>query len=305
MLKRYMNGGMMEYPGGGLTPKQYDDGGPLTKAEARALADQYKETGELTEEMRGLLFGGLSESEMQILDDGMSSGKFDEKYVSQMLESAIRNNRPLEVSGDFKSEYLKDSEGDITADNLKGSYKLYGRDGEIKDDGRKNPIRRGDDGPYGIARNRLVKSDNLKWPFKPGDTRDFDSPGEPEPVLRREDPVDPVTPREPVVVRVDPERTPQRRPEPEPERIPRIDLPEVVITPERDPEVRRDRTRGIPMGDLLTMPSDYTGSGGADRAGGPFAQERLSKEQLFKALSAMQNGGGGFPFKKRRSRYRR
>jgi len=29
MLKEYMDGGMMDYPGGGLMPKRYDDGGPL------------------------------------------------------------------------------------------------------------------------------------------------------------------------------------------------------------------------------------------------------------------------------------
>ena len=104
MLKEYMGGGMMEYPGGGLMPKQYDDGGPLTRAEARALAEQYKETGELTPEMRELLFGGLSETEMQIVDDGMSSGRFSEGYVSSMIESALKNNRPLEVSDKFRSE---------------------------------------------------------------------------------------------------------------------------------------------------------------------------------------------------------
>lgn len=301
MLKRYMGGGMMEYPGGGLMPKQYDDGGPLTRAEARALAEQYKETGELTPEMRELVFGGLSEGEMQIVDDGMSSGRFSEGYVSSMIESALKNNKPLEVSGKFKSEYLKDSEGDVTADNLKRRYDLYGRDGEIVTEGRDKsiPFRPGSQ----ISRDRLVKTDDLLFPLVKGAKRGFDTPEEPVQEQRREEPVDPVTPREPVVVRKDPEPTPQRGPEPE--RTYRAELPEVVITAGGDPEVRRDRTGGIPIGDLLAMPSDYTGSGGADRATGPFAQERLSKAQLFEALSAMQNRYGGFPFKRRKSRYRR
>ena len=138
-----------------------------------------------------------------------------------------------------------------------------------------------------------------------GAKRGYSTP-EPEPVPRREDPVDPVTPREPVVVRRDPEPRPQRRPEPE--QTFRAQLPEVVITRREDPVVRRDRTAGIPMDDLLVMPSDYTGSGGADRATGPFAQQRSNIARLVDLLELEnQNRGGGFPFrkKKRKLAYRR
>ena len=81
-----------------------------------------------------------------------------------------------------------------------------------------------------------------------------------------------------------------------------------MITPKEDPVVRRDRTAGIPMGDLLVMPSDYTGSGGADRATGPFAQKRANIARLVDLLELEnQNRGGGFPFrkKKRKTAYRR
>lgn len=318
MLKKYMGGGMMEYPGGGLMPKQYDDGGPLTtgltRAEARALAEQFRETGELTPEMKEIAFANLSESEIQLLEDGLSAGRFgqkgrdfdDNQHGMGFIYRSIKENKPLTVNPKFRQDFLKDPEGDLTADNLRGKYDLYGRDDEIKVEGEgRKTFKRGDKGPYAIGRNRIVKGDGLKFPFLLGDKMDYASTEIPVQEERREDPVDPVTPREPVVVRRDPEPTPQRRPEPEPERTYGGELPEVVITAGGDPEVRRDRTGGIPIGDLLAMPSDYTGSGGADRAGGPFAQEKLSKAQLFEALNAMQNRYGGFPFRKKKSRYRR
>ena len=304
MLKRYMDGGMMEYPGGGLMPKQYENGGPLTRAEARELSKQYEETGELTPQMEELLFSDMSENERQFVSDIISSGRLSsDRFFGNMVESALRGNQPLQFSDNFKSKYLKDLEGEVTADNLKRRYDLYGKEGEILEEGKDKSVPLFRPGSQ-ISRNRLVKSDDLLFPLAKGAKRGYSTPEpEPQPEPRREDPVDPVTPREPVVVRKDPEPTPQRRPEPE--RTYRAELPEVVITAGGDPEVRRDRTGGIPIGDLLAMPSDYTGSGGADRAGGPFAQERLSKAQLFEALSAMQNRYGGFPFRKKKSRYRR
>ena len=313
MLKKYMGGGMMEYPGGGmmeypgggLVPKQYDNGGPLTRAEARELAKQFEETGELTPQMEELLYSDMSENERQFVSDFISSGRGSSDSVfGNMVESALKGNQPLRFADNFRSEYLKDSEGEVTADNLKRKYDLYGKEGEILEEGRDKSVPLFRPGSK-ISRNRLVKSDDLLFPLAKGAKRGYSTP---EPVqdtrreetvqdTRREDPVDPVTPRKPVVVRKDPER--------KLERTFRAELPEVVITAGGDPEVRRDRTGGIPIGDLLAMPSDYTGSGGADRAGGPFAQEKLSKAQLFEALRAMQNRYGGFPFMKKKSRYRR
>ena len=302
MLKKYMGGGMMEYPGGGLMPKQYENGGPLTRAEARALAKQYEETGELTPQMEELLFSDMSENERQFVSDIISSGRLSsDRVFGNMVESALKGNQPLQFADNFRSEFLKDPEGEVTADNLRRRYDLYGKDGEVLEEGKDKNVPLFRPGSQ-ISRNRLVKGDDLLFPLAKGAKRGYSTP-EPEPVPRREDPVDPVTPREPVVVRRDPEPRPQRRPEPE--QTFRAQLPEVVITRREDPVVRRDRTAGIPMDDLLVMPSDYTGSGGADRATGPFAQDRLSKEQLFEALSAMQNRYGGFPFRKKKSRYRR
>ncbi len=305
MNPMYGMGAMLnKYMGGGLAPKQYDNGGPLTRAQARELAKQYEETGELTPEMEEVLYSDMSEDERQLFSDLMSSGRVSQDRVFEnMAKSALKGNQPLRFSDKFRSEYLRDSEGEVTADNLNRRYDLYGKDGEILEEGRDKNVPLFRPGSQ-ISRNRLVKSDALLFPLAKGAKRGYSTPEktfEPEP--RREEPVDPVTPREPVVVRKDPEPTPQRRPEPE--QTFRAELPEVVITPREEPVVRRDRTGGIPIGDLLAMPSDYTGSGGADRATGPFAQDRLSKAQLFEALSAMQNRYGGLPFKKRKSRYRR
>ena len=305
MLKEYMGGGMMEYPGGGLMPKQYENGGPLTRAEARALAKQYEETGELTPQMEELLFSNMSENERQFVSDIISSGRLSsDRVFGNMVESALKGNQPLQFADNFRSKFLKDAEGEVTADNLKRKYDLYGKEGEILDEGRDKNVPLSRPGAQ-FSRNRLVKGDDLLFPLAKGEKRGYSTP-EPEPVPRREDPVDPVTPREPVVVRRDTEPRPQRRPEPE--QTFRAQLPEVVITRREDPVVRRDRTAGIPMDDLLVMPSDYTGSGGADRATGPFAQQRSNIARLVDLLELEnQNRGGGFPFrkKKRKLAYRR
>ena len=309
-------GGMMEYPGGGLMPKQYDNGGPLTRAEYEALAKQFEETGELTDEMKEIVFANMTPDEAKFAEDLYLSGRVGGNAIRKSFTRAIENNAPLGFNQNFRRDDLRDSEGEVTADNLNRKYDLYERDGEIiySGEGRDRDIKRGKGAKF--AKTRFGSSirntqqlagatDNLGFPFASGKKRGYSTP-EPEPVPRREDPVDPVTPREPVVVRRDPEPRPQRRPEPE--QTFRAELPEVVITPREDPVVRRDRTAGIPMGDLLVMPSDYTGSGGADRATGPFAQQRSNISRLVDLLELEnQNRGGGFPFrkKKRKLAYRR
>ena len=55
------------------------------------------------------------------------------------------------------------------------------------------------------------------------------------------------------------------------------------------------------MDDLLVMPSDYTGSGGADRATGPFAQQRSNIARLVDLLELEnQNRGEDFLLGKRK-----
>jgi len=195
MLKEYMGGGMMEYPGGGLMPKQYDDGGPLTRAEARALAEQFAETGELTDEMKEIVFANMTPDEAKFAEDLYLSGRVSGNAFNNFIEKSIENNAPLTFNQNFKRDDLRNPEGEVTADNLNRRYDLYGKDGEIiySGEGRDRKINRGKGAKFAktgfgsSSRNTQQladPTDNLGFPFASGKKRGYSTPEEtfePEP----------------------------------------------------------------------------------------------------------------------------
>ena len=115
---------MMEYPGK-LMPKQYENGGPLTRAEARALAKQYEETGELTPQMEEK-FSNMSENERQFVSDIISSGRLSsDRVFGNMVESALKGNQPLhsQITSDLNSSKTQKEKLRLTT--LR-EYDLYG-----------------------------------------------------------------------------------------------------------------------------------------------------------------------------------